>query len=177
MSKKPTLAELRAKVAAAMNASGDESPSVVAARKDVFRKQHGDEQDEIKLARTMDKVRARKDKLEEELKLVNAEYDVIRIELIPTLFEDKGLENLKIKNLGRVSLTGDIFCRTSNKTELHDWLRSVGLQDLITEGVNSSTLKAFVKDRMKIGDPLLKPLPPEGSVRVTPYTRASITKA
>lgn len=167
------LDDKRRLMAEKMNTVSDDAG--VIARKNKFRDLHKKERDHIKLAKAMHKVRTKKDKLEDELKEVNAEYDVMRIELLPTLMEDAGLENFRMAGLGRVQLTGDIFVSTREgaKAELHKWLEGENLQDLITEGVNASTLRASIKERIKAG----KPLPPEGVVRVTPYTRASIVKA
>lgn len=152
--------------------------SAVIARKNKYRDLHKEERDPAKLAKAMAKVRAKKDKLEADLKELNAEYDVIRIELMPTLLDDLNLENIRVKGLGRVSLTGDIFCSVKGASQdgLFDWLRGgnpdkEALGDLIKETVNSSTLRSFVKDRMKVGKPI-----PDEFLNVTPYTRASITK-
>lgn len=144
-------------------------------RKNKYRDLHKKERDHIKLAKYMHKVRTKKDKLEDQLKEINAEYDVLRIEMIPTLMEDAGLENFRVAGLGRVSLTGDIYCSTREgaKSALFTWLEQAKLEDLITQGVNASTLRASMKERIKKG----LELPPGDVVRVTPYTRASITKA
>lgn len=107
-------------------------------------------------------------------KFVNAEYDMIRLELMPALMEEQGIEGMKIEDLGRLGLAGDMYVsiKAGCKEDFLKWLKKYKLGDLAKPEVNSSTLKAFVKARMAGG----KPLPTE-LLNVTPFTRASITKA
>lgn len=157
-------------------------------RKDPFREKYKDQQDHMKLARALSKVEAELEAHEAEGKKMRAEYDVLRIEILPDLFDQKGLENQTLDGLsrydeesgkiititGRISLTADMFVSVpkGNKDKLFGWLKKMKLGDLITPNVNSSTLKAFIKERTKAG----KAVPPEGILKVTPYTRATITK-
>lgn len=157
-------------------------------RKNKYRLVYKEEQDALKLCRTMARVQARLDEQSQLTKELQAEFDVLRIECVPDLFEQKGIENLKVDGLerwdedarkpiiitGRISLTGDMFVSVpkENKPKLFAWLRKMKLGDLIQDTVNGSTFKAFVKERTIAG----KKLPPEGMIKVTPYTRASITK-
>lgn len=120
----------------------------------------------------MHAVRARKDKGEETMAKINAEYDALRIDLIPKKMEDQGLETITVKGIGRVGLTGDMYVKQADKAKLFTWLRKLKLGDLITEGVNASTLKAFLRKRIKEG----KPIPDADVVKITPFSRASITK-
>lgn len=120
----------------------------------------------------MHKVRARIDKGKEVMAKLNAEHDALRIDLIPKKMEDANLENMVVKGIGRVTLTGDMYVKQADKAKLFTWLRRLKLGDLITEGVNSSTLKAFLRKRIKDG----KPIPDEDVVKITAFTRASITK-
>lgn len=128
--------------------------------------------DLLTMIHAMHAVRARKDKGEETLAKINAEYDALRIDLIPKKMEDEGLENITVSKIGRVTLTGDMYVKQTSKDKLFNWLRKQKLGDIITEGVNSSTLKAFLRARIKYG----KPIPSEDAVKITPFTRASITK-
>ena len=112
-----------------------------------------------------------KDTIEEMLKKVNARYDTLRLELIPNKMDETGIENIKIDGIGRVSLTGDMYIQVADKEAMYQWLDDHGFGDLIQSTVNSSTLKAFIKGRMKGGEEC-----PEW-VKITPFTRASITKS
>lgn len=118
----------------------------------------------------MGALRAKKDKLEDELKGVNAEYDLLRLELIPTKMEQEGVERIVVAGVGRVSLTGDLYVKVSDQEQFHHWLHDRNLGDLIKETVAPSTLKAFVKGRIKDS----KELPP--MLDIKPFTRAAITK-
>ena len=124
------------------------------------------------LAEHMKLMQAEKEEAEAALSLINAKLDVIRYEAIPNKMDEEGIERIKYDDIGRVSLTGDMFVSVSNKPGLYDWLEKNGFGDLIQPNVNSSTLKAFVKGRMKDG----KDVPAE-FLSITPVTRASITKA
>lgn len=142
-------------------------------RKKEFRSRYKTNTDLIKLAKVMKAVQDTKERLEEELKMVNAEFDVLRLEIIPSAMENKGLENFTVEGLGRVGLTSDMYVKVASgaQPKLFAWLRKRKLGDLIQETVNSSTLKAFVKGRIETGKDIPKDL-----VKVTPFTRASITK-
>jgi len=126
------------------------------------------------LVESMQEVQRRKENLEKDLANVNAEYDVLRFEAIPTKMEEDGVEKVAYEGIGRVSLTADlrVSCLKAQKPHLFAWLRKHKLKDLITEDINTSTLKAWVKDRIKGA----KELPPSEIMSVTPITRASITK-
>ena len=117
--------------------------------------------------------RRSKDEAEAVLSAINAEYDVLRFEAIPECMDKAGIDRIQYEGIGRVSLTADVqvSTKTGAKEALFEWLRGRKLGDLIQPGINASTLKAFVKDRIKQG----KDLPTE-FLNVTPITRASITK-
>jgi hypothetical protein len=127
----------------------------------------------LDLVSKMQEVGGLKEQAEDKLKRINAAYDVLRLELIPAAMENQGIENLKVAGIGRVSLTGDMYVSTvaDRRPEFFEWLRDQNLGDIIQETINSSTLKAFVKNRIQTGAPV-----PEDFVRVAPFTRASITK-
>jgi hypothetical protein len=124
------------------------------------------------LAGLMKTLQAKKEEVEAELSLINARLDVIRYESIPNKMDEDGVERVSYEGIGRISLTGDMFIQTTNKHGLFTWLEENGFADLIQPGVNASTLKAFVKGRMKKGESV-----PEECLRITPVTRASITKS
>lgn len=116
---------------------------------------------------------ARKEALEADLKNANAEFDVLRFELVPAKMDEDGVDKITFDGIGRVSLTADIRLSLpkANQQPMFAWLRKRRMGDLITEVVNPSTLKAWVKNRMKEGKEY-----PSDLLQVTPITRASITK-
>lgn len=125
------------------------------------------------LVETQALFRDKKAALESDLAKCNAEYDVLRFELVPGKMDEMGIENIKYDDIGRVSLTADLLVSTkpAEKAGLFGWLKKHKLGDLIQPSINSSTLKAFVKGRMKEGKPY-----PSDFLNITPVTRASITK-
>lgn len=123
------------------------------------------------LVEHMNRGRLEKEKLESQLREVNAWYDVLRFEKVPERMEADGVENVRYDGIGRVSLTADLYVQVKDQKELNLWLRTKKLGDLIKQVVHPSTLKAFIKSRIKDGKEY-----PTDFVKVTPITRASITK-
>lgn len=142
-------------------------------RKEHYRRKHKAKKP-VDLAREMAEVEKVKDYVKMLSSFINAEYDVIRLELLPQKMEEAGLENMKVENLGRVNLTGDMYVsiRAGEFEEFAKWLKKRKLGDLVQETINSSTLKAFVTRRMADNKDV-----PRELLNVTPYTRASITRA
>jgi len=100
-------------------------------------------------------------------------YDFIRFSLIPEIMDEDGLESARVEGVGRVSLQSDINAsvKADHKIEAQDWLIENGYGDVIQETVNSSTLKALLKKRIKEGLDI-----PADLFNVSPFTRAQITK-
>lgn len=125
------------------------------------------------LALAMKEKQASKEEVETQLKKINADLDVLRFEKIPEKMDEEGIERITVTGVGRISLTGDMLVSTKSgmKEALFRWLDDNGLQDIIQPSINASTLKAFIKGRMKNGEEV-----PEDCLNITPITRASITK-
>jgi len=124
------------------------------------------------MAKSMRDLQAIKEEQEAAIKRTNAWLDVVRLEAIPAKMDDDGIERITLDGIGRVSLTADMYVNVKDKPHLYEWLDMNGFGDIIQPTVNASTLKAFIKGRMKDG----KDVPGE-FLNVTPFTRASITKA
>lgn len=125
------------------------------------------------IIRSMKVMMSDKEAVEETLKVINKEFDYLRLSLIPKIFEDRGISNMKLDGIGRVGLTADIYASipADKREEAYQWLSDTGHGDLIGSTVNASTLKAFLKGQLLKGEEL-----PDGLFKVTPFTRASITK-
>lgn len=147
-------------------------------RKDMYKARLGG-LSAVELATHMLLVQQLGEQIENWGKYLNAELDVVRLILIPEAMEKEGLESpLNVAGVGRVSLTPDCYVSiggeepdTDYKAEFYGWLRENEMGSLITESVNSSTLKAWVKSRIGGGKSY-----PQDLLKVTPFTRASITK-
>lgn len=98
-------------------------------------------------------------------------YDHLRIQALPAQMEAEGKEGMKVTGLGRVTLTGDMHVSVANKSEAKEWLTEIGEEELITETVNASSLKALLRRMMRNGQEV-----PEDLFRITLFTRATVTK-
>lgn len=100
-------------------------------------------------------------------------YDFLSIDVIPEKMDEQGVDSIKITGVGRLALTSDIRCNilAANKKAVEDWLRENGHEAMISETVNASTFKAFVKEQMRNEGNYPKDL-----INVAPYTKANITK-
>jgi hypothetical protein len=80
---------------------------------------------------------------------------------------------MNIDGVGRISLRADIYAsvKSGMKETAYTWLSDVGAGDLIQDSVPPSTLKAFLKNRLKAGEDI-----PEDLFNVTPYQQATLTK-
>lgn len=120
----------------------------------------------------MAETQVERDALKSKLAECNAELDILRFEKIPEKMDEEETETIRYEGIGRVSLTADtrVALPKGLKPEFFKWCRAHKLGDLISETVNSSTLTSWVKGRIKAG----KEVP--SVLKVTPFTRASITK-
>lgn len=104
---------------------------------------------------------------------LEAKHDFLRINVIPEKMDEQDVSNMTVDNVGRVSLTGDVRASilAADREKAYEWFEENGFGDLVKQSVASSTLKAFVKEQLKKGGDI-----PEELIKVTPFTRASITK-
>jgi hypothetical protein len=125
------------------------------------------------LVHAMSTLQNRKEALEAQLKLINKEYDFLRITKVPAKMEEDGVDRISVTGIGRVSLTADmhVSIKADQKDRFYEWLRDNGRGDLLQENVNPSTLKAAVKGMFKSGEEV-----PEQMLNVSPFTRAAITR-
>lgn len=85
---------------------------------------------------------------EREATNLKAEFDVIRLKIVPVRFAADGFSSLNIPGVGRLGLTKDAYCTQKKETqqEFFEWLRENGYGDLIKDTVNPSSLKSLVKE-------------------------------
>jgi hypothetical protein len=105
--------------------------------------------------------------------IINKWYDELRLVKIPNAMEDAGISNIKY-GFGRITASGDLYVSiVSGQSEaVFEFLDDLGKGDLVKPTVNPSTLKAVVKELIKSGEEI-----PGDILKVTPFTRVSITKA
>ncbi len=100
------------------------------------------------------------------------EVDYLRMTAIPELMEEMGIDTVKLTDIGRISLQTQASCSTLDKNKLMDWLREHDSEDIISDTINSSTLKSFVMHRIADGEEI----PPDDIIKFKPFQVATITK-
>lgn len=99
-------------------------------------------------------------------------YDWSRMVLVPAHMEAEGLDGMRVRGIGRVSLEADLSASMPDKRAGYAWLEEHGFGDLITETVNASSLKAVLRRLLRDGAEV-----PEDIFRVSVFTRAKLTRA
>lgn len=105
---------------------------------------------------------------------IQAEFDLLRKGVLPEKMEDFGFDSVNVAGIGRVSLRAELYASilADQKEAAFAWLSEHGHGALIKDTVNPSSLKAFIKEQMQLGEQF-----PEEIFSVTPYMMATITKA
>ena len=100
------------------------------------------------------------------------EHDRLRISAIPEEMDNRTINSITFDGIGRVTLTADVHASilAENRSEAYEWLEENGHGGIIKDTVNAGTLKATMKVCLKKGEKI----PP--CIKVTPFSRASITK-
>lgn len=101
-------------------------------------------------------------------------FDELRKHELPELMEDLDIESVRLKGIGTVSLATDAYTslKKENKAAGFAWLTKHGFGDIIKDDVNSSTMKALLKDLSRQGIDF-----PTDIFKFTPFTYAKITKS
>lgn len=125
------------------------------------------------MAHEMKRIREELDDAKEHSSTLQKQWDDLRKVHIPNKMEELGIESVRVKGVGTVSERTDAYCTTpaKNKHALYEWLEGHGHGDLITDTVNASTLKAFMKEQIMLGNDV-----PDDIVNFNPYTYVAITK-
>lgn len=126
------------------------------------------------LARELSSLKSTKDKIEEELSAVNKRIEILARQEIPEAMDEAGVQNVKFEGIGKIYLKGDVFASipAESRDAAYEWLELTGRGSLIKPTVNSSSLKAAVKEWISQGEEI-----PEELIRVTPYTQAVLTRS
>lgn len=99
-------------------------------------------------------------------------YDWLRVNYIPERLETLGSSSMQVTGYGRLGLTDDLRVKVLDKQGAYDWLEENDMGDMITETVNTSTLKASLRKRLQKGEKV-----PDNLFELTPFTRANLTKS
>lgn len=99
-------------------------------------------------------------------------YETAAQQIVPALMTTAGVKTMNVEGAGRLQLDNMMNVSIINKDQGYEWLREHGLGDIIVPTVNSSTLKATMKDWLKKGHAL----PPEDVVSVAVYQQAKVVR-
>lgn len=124
------------------------------------------------LAALMKKTKVDLDAAKEVSAKLQDTWDTLRKQIIPQVMEDMGVESVRITGIGTVSERTDAYCTVpaDNRQAVQDWMKEHGHGELVTETINSSTLKAFMKEQILEGNEV-----PIDLINYTPYTYVAIT--
>lgn len=119
------------------------------------------------------------DLLKQEQKNLSAEFDYLRLSVIPDKLEEDEMSSINIKGVGRLGLTMDAYVTVlaENREAFYQWLEDNGHGGIIKPYAQPSTVKAFAKDmtkRFAEGD--MDCELPEDLIKVEPFYRATVTK-
>lgn len=125
------------------------------------------------LAAELKELKEQLDRLSEYKTHVQKMYDHLSMIVLPERMEEEDIVTLQIKGVGRLQASHDIRCNVlaKNRSGLEQWMVDNGHGALVTNTINSSTLKAFVKEAMREGKEY-----PEHLIKVEPYSKATIVK-
>lgn len=124
------------------------------------------------LALAFKDLRDKHSSIKEQAAEVWSEVDYLRMTAIPEMMEEMGIDTVKLTDIGRISTTVQASCSTVNKDALINWLVEHEFGEIVSETVNSSTLKSFVMNQIRDG----KEIPDDTIIKFSPYTVATITK-
>lgn len=105
---------------------------------------------------------------------IKAELEEITHKYLPTKMDEEGISTVNVKGYGRITITQQLRANVpSDKAPvLRQWLRDNGYEGLISEQVNSSTLKAWVKERIAECEDY-----PADLINLHSFEQATLTKA
>lgn len=109
------------------------------------------------VARHHQRLRAKHDKVKAQNAETWSEVDYLRFILIPKLMTELGTDNIKLPGIGRVTVRTEASCSTLDKEALFEWLSQEGHDELMSNTVNSSTLKAFILNQLRDKEPIPGP--------------------
>lgn len=101
-------------------------------------------------------LKAKKDKLEEDLKKVNESIRKLATEELAKLMEDGEIEKLSIKGRGTVYLSNEVYVNVlkDDRPALYKWLRDNNMGDIVVDFVFPQTLTSLVKELREKNLPL-----------------------
>lgn len=111
--------------------------------------------------------------LNDEVKRLNRVVERFNKGVIPDAIEESGMDLVRVPHVARsfYPLVKHSASMT-DKVKAFEWLRNQGAESLITETVNSSTLSAYLKDRLE--NEGIEP--PEDVIKLSTYRITGMSK-
>lgn len=125
------------------------------------------------LAVEMNNLREQYDALKAQSNALWEKHQYLAYNVLPDQMAEEDIRSVAIASIGkRLQVQSQTTCKTKDSAALQAWLEDEGADDLIKPTVNSSTLKAFLKERFDNG----RELPPEEVVVFDMSPLATLTK-
>lgn len=107
------------------------------------------------------------------LKAKKEELRLLQEELLPTKMNEEGVSTVNVTGVGRFTVTSveRVSVIGGKQPDLKAWLEENGYEGLIQDTINSSTLKAWVKERLQEGDEV-----PVELLNMHSFDRVTLTK-
>ena len=107
----------------------------------------------IALGKELFAKKAKRAKLEDEIKKLNLEIGEIETKTLAKLMEDGEIEKFTVKGRGTVYLSNELYVNVlaDDRSKLYDELRAGGNEAMIVDWVFPQTLKAFCKEQLTLG--------------------------
>lgn len=105
--------------------------------------------------------------------MMQKQFDLMRHVVMIEKMEEKGVENITIVDVGRISIRAEARASLvdGSKPEAIAWLIENGFESIPQTTVNASTLKALLKEQLQKGLEF-----PDELFNFTPYSMAVLTK-
>jgi hypothetical protein len=110
----------------------------------------------VELARAFVSLRSLKDSVEEFSKAFNKLFEPAKNEKLPQAFERAGVPSVNLDEGVRITVRQDVRAslKMDKKHEAMEWLRQNGMESIVSETVNSSTLSGVARSMMEEGNEL-----------------------
>lgn len=125
------------------------------------------------LAQRLAELRDQISSKESEVSLLKQEREILQKKVLPEKMSADGMQNVTVKGVGRLSIRPDmqVSVLAENRMLLQRWLKDNGFGELVVETINSSTLKAFVKEQVNEGNDL-----PFDLINIHAFEQVTLTK-
>ena len=124
------------------------------------------------LAATLKQLKEEHDIQKAKVAAIYHEWNYVRF-LLVLVMDDMEVTNIKFKGIGRLEQRHDLSAKQVDAEGLRMWMIDHGHEEMISEVINSSSLKSFLKNQIAEGEEL----PPDDVVQITPFSYATVVKA